>query len=87
MLDIEGNELEVGVIYVIPGSTSRMVVGRFSHETASSFIFEPARIGNNCSIRDASLYSWKRQIPKWTAGNSIAVIRASQALIDRYAIK
>lgn len=87
MIDIEGKELEVGVVYILSGSNTHIVVGRFSHETEYCYIFKPVHITNNYDIRGSIVYTWRRQIPKRLHEKSIAVVRASQELIDRYDIK
>ncbi len=81
-LDLEGKEIEVGVIYVLPGSTNCLTVARFSHETENSYIFKAV---NHVTKTWAAgrLYSWKRVLPR-DSHQSLPVIRASQELIDRY---
>ena len=83
MTDLEGNELEVGAIYLFPSDNSHIGVGEYSHETAASYIFKAIRVENNTGV-SAYLPSWKRQIPKDNRYNCIHAIKASDALIKRF---
>ena len=84
MIDLEGNALVVGAIYIVPDSySSRTVVAKFSHETQANYIFKPVKyviVGRNGN----GFYSWKRQMAKDIRFDALSVIRVSQSMIDRY---
>lgn len=81
MTDLEGKELEVGTIYIVPGSNTRILVAKFTHETKASFIFKQCKY-----TYDVNLRSYNRNISKWLANKTIPVVKVSQELIDRYNI-
>lgn len=89
MKDLNGEELEVGTIYHILGSGNRLVICKYSHETASSFVFKPITYRIN-KVGESSLYTWKRVIYKyWSTNilmNSLPVIKVSQEVLDKYQI-
>ena len=80
--DLEGIELEIGTIYIVPGDTTRVVFAKFTHETESSYIFK----GINHNQLPTGVSNWKRQISKWEWQTTIPVIRASQTIIDLYGL-
>lgn len=83
MKDLEGKELEVGIIYLFPGDATRVVLARFSHETESSYIFKSIRVEQNIGV-SARVYSWKRQMAKDTRFNRLIVLRASEEIIRAF---
>ena len=85
MLDLEGNELEVGTIYILPGATNYLTVARFSHETKSNYMFKSVNYARGNDTVGV-LYSWRRQIPKGYSNKMIAAIKMSQELIDKYQV-
>ena len=88
MIDLEGNQLEVGTIYHILGSGDKAVVCRYSHETEFSFIFKSINTNIGNVQGEPLLYTWKRVINKyWSSGvimESLPVVKVSQTLIDKY---
>lgn len=83
MKDLNGEELEVGAIYIVPGSQAHVVISKYSHETEYSFVFKGlTKVGNEPDL--TTIYSWKRVLSKWQNLKNIPVIKASQELIDNY---
>lgn len=80
MVDLEGNELEVGTVYILPGASNQLVYAKFSHETQSSYIFKYVK-GSRQDLN--YLYTWNRQISKWNNHTNVPVIKMSDALLKR----
>lgn len=84
MVDINGEELEVGTIYLIPATSSLMTFGKYRNETEKTYVFD--KVKHNNDFPTFVLNSWKRIMTKWHNQTTLAVYKASQELIDRYGL-
>ena len=83
MTDLEGNELEVGTIYVMPNGSNQMILTRFSHETAKSYVFKYIRCEAALGVT-ARVYTNDRLVPKRGRVNTALCFKATEAILQRY---
>ena len=84
MIDLEGNDLEVGTHYIVPAGSSCLCLVVYSHETESSYIFKS--IGKSGPLPN-KLYSWRRQFPKYINTGNLPVIKANITLLNQIGIR
>ena len=83
MTDLEGNELEVGTIYVFPNGSNQIVLVKYSHETEKSYVFKWIRIEHALGVK-ARVYSCDRLVPKRGYINTALCFKATEAILQRH---
>lgn len=84
MIDLEGNDLEVGTHYIVPAGSNCLCIVVYSHETKSSYIFKATV---KAPPFPDKLYTWRRQFPKYNNLKNLPVIKANITLLNQIGIR